>query len=138
MRPADKKTSSTPVTRLLVPTDAPQFFIDAIERAQSKERPLVIDFWAKWCVSCLRLKQETLEHPDVANALRSVELIYVDLDKYPALGDVYGVAAIPDLFFIDATGCIVDRLQNFEQPEAFIARVREVFGQPLTRDTGNR
>ncbi len=125
-----KPAGTKQLKQLPIPPNAPQFFIDAVERAKKKHRPIVIDFWAEWCVTCLRLKRETLEHPDVANALRSVELIYVDLDKYPALGDVYGVAAIPDLIFADKTGRIVDRLQNFESPEALISRVQELFGRP--------
>ncbi len=72
------------------------------------------------------------------NAFRSIEVIYVDLDKYPALGDAYGVDAIPDVFFADKSGRIVDRLQNFEPPEAFVARVRKVFGQPLIRDAADK
>lgn len=134
--PAKKKRSTTPV-QLLVPDDAPQFFVEAIERAKEAQRPLVIDFWAEWCGACLRLKRETLEHPDVVEALRSIELVYIDLDKYPALGDAYGVDAIPDVFFVDKSGRIVDRLQNFEPPEAFVARVRKVFGQPLIRDAAD-
>ena len=119
--------------RLRVPADAPQFFVKAIERAKAAKRPIVIDFWAEWCVTCLRLKRETLQDTEVVKALRSVELIYVDLDTYPALGDAYGVAAIPDVVFVDSSGSIVDRLQNFEPPEAFIARLRKVFGHAPQR-----
>lgn len=133
-----KKARSTLPAQLGVPAEAPPFFVEAIERARSAKRPLVIDFWAEWCVACLRLKRETLEHPEVVKAFRSVELIYVDLDQYPTLGDVYGVAAIPDLIFADKTGRIVDRMQNFEPPEAFVARVRKAFSQPWIRDTTDR
>ncbi len=137
-RAQSKKVVSRRLSRLRVPKDAPKFFVDAIERAKATQRPLVIDFWAEWCVACLRLKRETLEHRSVVNALRSIELIYVDLDKNPALGEAYGVAAIPDLFFIDKSGRIVDRLQKFEPPEEFVARVRKAFSQPLIRDTADR
>ncbi len=131
--PAKKATTTTPV-RLRVPADAPRFFVEAIERARAAKRPLVIDFWAEWCVACLRLKRETLAHPEVVKAFRSVELIYVDLDKYPALGDVYGVAAIPDLIFADKTGRIVDRLHKFESPEAFTLRLQRLFGEQRSRE----
>ncbi len=74
----------------------------------------------------------------MAKALSAVEVIYVDLDEFPALGEAHGVAAIPDVFFADSTGRIVDRLQNFETPEAFVARVRRAFGRSVNRDTGDR
>jgi len=119
---------------LIIPADAPKFFLDAIERARASKRPIIIDFWAEWCVACLRLKRETLEHPETAGVLSAIELIYVDLDKYPTLGEAYGVAAIPDVFLIDSSGRIVDRMQEFVPPKAFVTRLQEAFGQPLTRD----
>ena len=118
------------LSRLYVPPNAPEFFVHAIEKARADRRPIIIDFWAEWCAACLRLKRETLGNPDVAKALREVEVIYVDLDKFPALGETYGVVAIPDLFFIDTSGRIVDRLQDFEPADAFVARLRKAFAAP--------
>ena len=132
-----KKSVSKQLSRLIVPADAPQFFVDAIERARAAQRPIIIDFWAEWCVACLRLKRETLEHPEAAEVLSAIELIYVDLDKYPALGEAYGVVAIPDVFLIDSAGRIVDRMQNFVPPKAFVTRVRKALDQPLNRDAGD-
>ena len=130
-----KKAESRQLSRLCVPADAPKFFVDAIERARAARRPIIIDFWAEWCAACLRFKRETLDHPETAGVLSAIELIYVDLDKYPTLGEVYGVVAIPDVFLIDSSGRIVDRMQKFVPPKAFVARVRKALGQPLTRDT---
>ncbi len=135
-RQQSKKAESKQLTRLFVPADAPKFFVDAIERTRAARRPIIIDFWAEWCAACLRFKRETLEHPDAAKVLSAIELIYVDLDKYPALGEAYGVVTIPDVFLIDSSGRIVDRMQNFVPPKAFVARVRKVLGRPLNRDTG--
>jgi thiol-disulfide isomerase/thioredoxin len=103
--------------------DAPAFFVDAFERARAAKRPLVIDFWAPWCPACRRLKHETLEHAEVAEALESVEVLYVDLDEFPGLGAAYGVAAIPDVVFVDRNGAIVGRLQTFEPPAQFLDRL---------------
>ena len=136
-RQQSKESVSNPLSRLSVPTDAPKFFVDAIERARATQRPIIIDFWAEWCAACIRFKRETLEHPEAAGVLNAIELIYVDLDKYPALGEAYGIVAIPDVLLIDRSGRIVDRMQKFVPPKAFVARVRKAFGQPLNRETGN-
>ncbi len=130
MAQRSKKSVSKQLSRLLVPEDAPRFFVDAIERARAAKRPIIIDFWAEWCVACVRLKRETLEHPEAAEVIGAIELIYVDLDKYPALGEAYGVVAIPDVFLIDSAGRIVDRMQQFVPPKAFVTRVRKAIGQP--------
>ncbi len=89
-------------------------------------------------MACLRLKRETLEHPETAGVLSAIELIYVDLDKYPMLGEAYGVVAIPDVLVIDSAGRIVDRMQEFLPPKAFVTRIRKALGQPLTHDTEDR
>jgi thioredoxin-like negative regulator of GroEL len=133
--PPSKKAVSKQISRLIVPADAPKFFVDAIERARAAQRPIIIDFWAEWCVACLQLKRETLEHPGTAGVLSAIELIYVDLDKYPTLGEAYGVVAIPDLFLIDSSGRIVDRMQEFVPPKTFVTRVQKALDQPSTRDT---
>ncbi|MCZ6652046.1 MAG: thioredoxin family protein [Planctomycetota bacterium] len=132
-----KESALKQLSRLYVSADAPKFFADAVERARATKRPIIIDFWAEWCAACLRFKRETLEHPEAAEVFSAIELIYVDLDKYPALGEAYGVVAIPDVFLIDRSGRIVDRMQKFVPPKAFVARVRKAFGQPLNRDTGD-
>lgn len=134
MSVAVTKTGASALPRLLVPTDAPGFFVDAIHRAKTAKRPVVIDFWAEWCAACLLMKHDTLEHPDVVETLRSIELIYVDLDKYPALGEAYGVAAMPDVIFADPSGNIVDRLQDFEAAPAFAARLRKLLDPPVKHD----
>ena len=109
-----------------VPADAPAFFKDAIAEAAAKEQPIIIDFWATWCVPCKRLKKETLENREVAAALDGVQLVFVDLDEYPGIAQAYGVKTVPDVFFVDADGWIIDRLRNFEAPKPFLERLHKL------------
>jgi thiol:disulfide interchange protein DsbD len=124
--PAARQTKPTPAP---VPQSAPPFFVAAFERARAAGRPVVLDFWARWCVPCVRLKNETLEDPAVSAALAKVELVMIDLDKYPQLGEAYGVAAVPDVVFVDRDGLIVDRVGTFEPPARFLARLQVLLGE---------
>ena len=112
-----------------LPEDAPDFFRSAFEEARKAQRPMVIDFWAGWCAPCQALKKETLADPNVSKMLAKVAMIYVDLDKYPDLGKAYGVASVPDVLFIDRSGMIVDRLNQFEPPAPFMLRLKKIVGE---------
>ena len=111
-----------------VPAGAPPFFVEAMAKAKKSGRPVIIDFWAEWCVPCKRLKSVTMADPKVAKALEGVEVVFVDLDKHPELAKAYAVKSIPDVFFVSADGLVVDRLMKFEEAAPFLERVNRLNG----------
>lgn len=128
-----RATAAAKRTKVVVPKDAPRFFVAAMRRAREKKRPVVIDFWSTGCVPCVLLKKLTMEHKDVAKVLDAMEVIFVDLDKHPSLGKAYSVKTVPDVFFIDTDGFLVDRLRKFEAVVPFLLRLAKLTGKPAQK-----
>jgi cytochrome c biogenesis protein CcmG/thiol:disulfide interchange protein DsbE len=110
---------------------------------QFRGRPVVVNFWATWCVPCYQ------EHPVlVQNArllgdrVQFVGVVFQDSDEkiqrflqdrgsaYPTLVDdkgktaiAYGVGGVPETFFLDAKGNIVAKFEGPLSSELLQANV---------------
>ncbi|WP_369576481.1 thioredoxin family protein [Acidithiobacillus ferrianus] len=45
----------------------------------AKEHPVLVDFWARWCMECQRMDVETYDNPRVEKALQPLTLIRVNV-----------------------------------------------------------
>jgi cytochrome c biogenesis protein CcmG/thiol:disulfide interchange protein DsbE len=110
-------------------------------------RPVVVNFWATWCVPCF---QEHAALSSAAQALRDVQfvgVVYEDEEArtraflqerpsaYPSLLDAdgrtaiaYGVFGVPETFFIDRTGRIVEKYVGPLDQETIAALVAKAKG----------
>lgn len=78
--------------------DTHNFAVDVIER--SREKPVVVDFWAAWCGPC-RIIGPVLERLAEQNA-DDWELRKLDTEKYPDVARQYRITSIPAVkLFVD-------------------------------------
>jgi len=93
--------------------DGVQAFIDQ-RRAEAKAqgKPVMIDFWAEWCVYCKKLDKAVWNVPDVvAESLRfvtiKVDATAPDDEEMAAIKELFQVPGLPRVIFIDSRGEIL-------------------------------
>ena len=100
-------------------------FPDAIKRAQSEGKPVLVNFYADWCVWCKRLDSTTLRDAKVA-ALLSDRVIAVQLDvdgDGRELSNEYRVDGLPTVLILDPSGREIGRIPGYMPPTGFLERV---------------
>lgn len=84
--------------------------IDELERElqSSAGKPVMLDFYADWCVSCKELEKFTFNSPEVQKALADVTLLQVDVtantDDDKALMKRFDLFGPPGIIFFDKSG----------------------------------
>ncbi|MEA2570835.1 MAG: thioredoxin:protein disulfide reductase [Acidobacteriota bacterium] len=105
----------------------------AIAKATASGKPVIIDFYADWCLPCKELDEKTFSDKRVAAELDRFVRVKGNLTvaedaKTKALTRQYGIVGVPTIVLIDAGGHEVRaaRLTGFEPPEKFLARIAAV------------
>jgi thiol:disulfide interchange protein DsbD len=96
-------------------------------------KPVVIDFYADWCLPCKELDEKTFSDRAVASELDRFLRVKADLTNdqdatVQALTKQYGIVGVPTLVLLDSTGreLKAQRLTGFENPQSFLARLKQV------------
>lgn len=106
----------------------------AISQAQGK--PVMLDFYADWCVSCKEMERYTFPEGNVQQALRDVTLLQIDVTtntpEQRELMKQYSVIGPPAMLFFDKQGQELKafRLVGFMKAEPFAEHVKRASAQP--------
>ena len=91
---------------------------------QARGRPVLVDYWASWCVECLRMDKVTFADPQVVAALRKRLLIRVDVTQDDAASRAllkrYNLVGPPAFIAVAADGRTTAQQEGYLGPEAFM------------------
>ncbi|HGG59177.1 MAG TPA: protein-disulfide reductase DsbD, partial [Gammaproteobacteria bacterium] len=110
-------------------------FRQALAQAKAAGRPVMLDFYADWCISCKEMEHQTFTDPAVKAALGNAVLLQADLtandDQDRALLKHFGVVGPPAIMFFNTQGEENKpyRVVGFMPPDRFAAHVRQALGQ---------
>lgn len=98
---------------------------DLDARLAAAGRPVMLDFYADWCVSCLEMEKFTFSDPAVAERMGRMLLLQADVtrmtDADRALLARFDLFGPPGILFFDAGGRIIPeaRVVGFKKADAF-------------------
>lgn len=113
------------------PVSGPAGLQAELSRASFLGKPVMLDFYADWCVTCVDMETHTLSDPGVRMALKDFVLLKTDVTENNALDkallkqlELFGPPAI--LFFdAGANELRSHRLVGFIKPEPFIRHIEQ-------------
>jgi thiol:disulfide interchange protein DsbD len=103
---------------------------EGLRVARALHRPVLLDFYADWCLPCKELELKTFSRTEVARALERFTLVKVNCttDDDPAVSAAkkrWGAETLPTLVLVDADGKVARKIDHFVQPEELLKLLRD-------------
>ncbi len=98
---------------------------DGMLAAGSMEKPVIIDFYADWCLPCIAMEQGTYPDQRVVSELRDFIAIKVDTQKRIDIESKYGVTYYPTVVFLNSKGKEVSRYIGYLGPEEMVEVIKQ-------------
>ncbi|MDR2164703.1 MAG: protein-disulfide reductase DsbD [Zoogloeaceae bacterium] len=101
---------------------------------QTDRKPVLLDFYADWCVACKEMERFTFNDPAVRERLGNFVLLRVDVTgnsaRDQALLKRFQLFGPPGILFFDAEGQeLPERVVGFQNAEMFLAVLERVAGR---------
>ncbi|MGB0846316.1 MAG: protein-disulfide reductase DsbD [Thiolinea sp.] len=128
---ANSQASHATFQRIKSSNDLDQVLATATQNNQL----VLLDFYADWCVDCIRMEKEAFADPAVQAALQNVILLQADVTKHDELDKEleqrFGIIGPPTIIFFDKTGKEINNLRmiGYENTTAFLQRAKQFTGK---------
>lgn len=112
--------------------EAPEEIRGLLSKARERGQPVMLDFYADWCISCKVMERNVFSDPQVIQALSPYTLLQIDMtDNTPAqqaLLDEFGLFGPPSILFFQAGGAELSdaRVLGEMDKEQFLAHIGAV------------
>jgi len=103
-----------------------------LQKAKADNKPVMLDFYADWCISCKEMEAITFTNSEVGKAMSRFALVQVDVtinsQQSQALLKQFGLYGPPAILFFNGAGEEQKSLRvvGFMAPSRFLERLQEL------------
>jgi len=101
--------------------------------ARENGMPVLMDFYAEWCIPCLELDRNTWTDTEVVKATKDIVRLKVDLTRFDspesdALRKRFNISGVPTIVVLrsDGTEAVESRVVGFVPPGEFLSKLKPV------------
>jgi len=102
---------------------------EAFAAARRAGSPVVLDFYAEWCLPCKEMEKTTFADPEVAREAEHFRTLRADLtqegEETDSVARAFDVKGVPTAIFFDSNGREVARLVGFISRDEMLAAMRQ-------------
>ena len=104
-----------------------------LQQAKDGTKPVILDFYADWCIPCKELDKFTFSDEGVLAQSENFMMLKADLTHFQSeqtntLRNKFKIKGVPTIVFINKEGIEIDnlRLIGFEEADQFLKRMTKV------------
>jgi thiol:disulfide interchange protein DsbD len=104
----------------------------SVQQANAAGKGAMLDFYADWCVECIRMERNTFHEPEVQALLAQLQPLQADVTTHDEIDQElmrkFGIIGPPAILFFDLNGEEMKawRLVGYFPPEEFSAHLEQV------------
>lgn len=114
------------------PIDSPQQLTQALAQAKVRQQPVMLDFYADWCVACKEFEKYTFSDAAVRSQLAGTLLLQANVtantEQHAQLLQQLNVLGLPSILFFAPDGRQLEsaRVTGFMDAERFLTHLRQL------------
>lgn len=124
--------ASTQTPPVFAQAETPEAVTEALKTAKKQGKPVFLDFYAKWCVSCVEMEHSTFKDPAVLASLSHFINLRADVTHNSAqdqkIMQTYQVIAPPTMLFFSPNGELLNKftLVGKVDTAAFLSHLQSI------------